>query len=577
VTSHLPLTSPCIAHSFGVALIVLFVGTASSADAPVPGDAQADSDSKVDLVKQLQTNAIREKQANWGHWGPRPDLYNGYQRHSNRLIPVYTFGGTLDELRGANNPYRNEQLLEQLYGRLPDATCNPTAEYFDQTQIYTLQRQAAQRGKKNIILIVFDGMDWQTTWAAATHAAGKVAYREGRGSGLYFQDYRGTTTDYGYFVTSPRHSGTKYDVDVQRVLVEGDSELGGYDPVLGGATPWDPGSDPNYVIGKSETRPHGVTDSASSATSLCSGIKTYDQAINVDHIGKQVEPISRFLQKQGRSVGVVTSVPISHATPACAYSNNVERFDYQDLARDLLGRPSVAHPSEPLPGVDVLLGCGWGWTIQKDKIQGSDFVPGNAYLPDADLQAIDAENGGRYQVVTRQTGIKGRASLMAAAGEAVEHKRRLFGFYGAKGFAPPGTVGGHLPYRTADGKFDPAIGSFNVAEQYTQAEIDENPTLADFTTAALSVLETNPNGFWMMIEAGDVDWSNHDNNIDNSIGTVRAGDDAFRAVVEWVERRDAWDETLVILTADHGHDLNLLKPEALVGAAIPDPAATGSK
>jgi alkaline phosphatase len=533
--------------------------TAQTAEAPSSDDAQAD------LVKQLQTDAIRNKRADWGHWGPRSDIYNGYQRHSNRLIPVYTFGGTLDELR-KQNPYHSEQRLEQLFGRVPDATLNPHAEYLDQTQIYTLQRTAAEQGKKNIILIVFDGMDWQTTWAAATHAAGKVAYREGRGTGLYFQDYRGATTDYGFFVTSPRHSGTKYDIDVQRVIVEGDTELGGYDPQLGGATPWDPGSDPNYVIGKNAARPHGVTDSASSATSLCSGIKTYDQAINIDHTGKQVEPISRLLQKQGRSVGVVTSVPISHATPACAYANNVERYDYQDLARDLVGRPSVAHPSQPLPGVDVLLGCGWGWTLEKDKNQGSDFVPGNAYLPDADLQAIDAKNGGPYHVVMRQAGVNGRQSLMDAAQQAIEKKQRLFGFYGAKGFAPPGTVSGHLPYRTADGKFDPAVGSFNTAEKYTQADIDENPTLADFVTAALSVLEKNPKGFWMMIESGDVDWSNHDNNIDNSIGTVKAGDDAFRAVVEWVEKNNAWDETLVVLTADHGHDLNLLKPEALVGA-----------
>ncbi len=39
--------------------------------------------------------------------------------------------------------------------------------------------------------MVFDGMDWQTTWAAAIHNAGEVKYREGRGTGLHFQDYRG--------------------------------------------------------------------------------------------------------------------------------------------------------------------------------------------------------------------------------------------------------------------------------------------------------------------------------------------------------------------------------------------------
>ena len=38
-----------------------------------------------------------------------------------------------------------------------------------------------------------------------------------------------------------------------------------------------------------------------------------------------------------------------------------------------------------------------------------------------------------------------------------------------------------------------------------------------------------------MVEAGDVDWANHDNNLDNSIGAVNSGDDALRAVTDWVE------------------------------------------
>ena len=40
------------------------------------------------------------------------------------------------------------------------------------------------------------------------------------------------------------------------------------------------------------------------------------------------------------------------------------------------------------------------------------------------------------------------------------------------------------------------------------------------TEAAISVLEQNERGFWLMVEAGDVDWANHNNNIDDSIGAV---------------------------------------------------------
>jgi alkaline phosphatase len=64
------------------------------------------------------------------------------------------------------------------------------------------------------------------------------------------------------------------------------------------------------------------------------------------------------------------------------------------------------------------------------------------------------------------------------------------------------------------------------------------------------------------VEAGDVDWACHGNNIDNCIGAVHDGDAAFRAVVEWVEARDAWDDTAVIVTSDHGHLFVLTDPAA---------------
>src|SRR5690606_19960267 len=116
--------------------------------------------------------------------------------------------------------------------------------------------------------------------------------------------------------------------------------------------------------------------------------KSYNNAVNVDPFGRKVPTIAHQLAEQGMAIGVVTSVPISHATPACAYSHNVHRSDYQDLTRDLLGLPSISHPNVPLPGVDVLIGAGWGENRDADKSQGENYVPGNRYLADADLAAI---------------------------------------------------------------------------------------------------------------------------------------------------------------------------------------------
>jgi alkaline phosphatase len=367
-------------------------------------------------------------------------------------------------------------------------------------------------------------------------------------------------------VTSPHDDGTRVDVNKQRIREPGRTH-GGYDWRLAGDKPWSIASDPLYLIVKSEVRKHAYTDSASSAASMTSGIKTYNDSINVDALGRQAPTIAHALQEQGFAIGVVTSVPISHATPACAYAHNVHRDDYQDLTRDLLGLPSISHP-EPLPGVDVLIGAGWGERVRNDSGQGENFVRGNKYLTSDDLHAIDVEHGGKYLVVQRTEGESGVKLLASAADAAIERKRRLFGYFGVKG--------GHLPFRTADGGYNPTLSMKNeekvgpvptAAEEYREADIFENPTLADMATAALRVLSEKSDQFWLMVESGDVDWANHANNIDNSIGAAISGDDAFYAVTRWIEEHGGWDDTVLILTGDHGHYLVLDRPEMLLPRA----------
>jgi len=524
-----------------------------------------------DTVRERQREAVELNSAPWGYWGPDSTKYSTWTTHSNRLIPVYTFGIDLKPVAGANSIYRDAEKLTALYGGLPTETLNPAAEYFDQTDVYRLQKLAAQSGKKYIILLIFDGMDWWTTWAAANYKAGKVAYREGRGTGLHFQDYRGSkdapvTTDYGYFVTSPFGTGITYDINKQTTKRSSKEVRGGYAFEVAGSTPWAIPSDANYPIGKGKIK-HPYTDSSSSATSMTSGIKTYNEAINVTADGKRVETIAHQLQKQGWSIGVVTSVPISHATPACAYSHNVDRDDYQDLTRDLLGLPSISHAKQPLPGVDLLLGGGWGEVKATDGNQGKNYVPGNRYLTEADQHAISAQHGGKYTIAQRTPGEAAKLVLHDATTAAIKNKTRLFGFFGVRN--------GHLPFRTANGDYTPTISvakrttnpddiAAGKPEVYTPEDLRENPTLPEFTAVALRYLQAQNKPFWLMVESGDVDWGNHANNIDNSIGAVHSGDAAFKVITDWVEANNAWNDTAVIVTADHGHYLTITRPDLLL-------------
>ncbi|MFG0334123.1 MAG: alkaline phosphatase [Maioricimonas sp. JB049] len=522
-----------------------------------------------DIVRKFQERAIEEGRSDAAHWGNDPDRYTAWGTHTNRLIPIYTFGtkdaGDGVDLRhwtGENSPYRSEQALRRLYGKVPSDTLNPEADYCDQANLADLQRAAVEAGKKHIFVVVFDGMDWQTTQAAAIASTGRVAYTSGRGTGLHFLDYMAdSTSQYGFMVAAPHNQGTSVDVDTQTVRNPGGVTPGGYDVTKAGPNPWTPGNDTWYpmgLVGEKEAGPHPYPDSAATATAICSGVKTYNGSINVGPTGERVSTVAHEVQQDGWLVGAVSSVPISHATPASTYAHNVHRNDYNDITRDLLGLPSVSHPDPALPGLDLLIGTGYGTTRENDRGQGENYIPGNRYLADEDLEAIDVANGGKYRTVLPAPGADGGTALREAARTAAENGERLFGFFGIGRYA-------HLPFQTANGDYQPAPGRRGQAETYSAEELLQNPTLAEMTTAALEYLGAHDKPFWLLVEAGDVDWANHDNNLDTSIGAVRSGDDAVKAITDWVEENSDWSESLLIVTADHGHYLNLVKPEALVG------------
>ena len=515
---------------------------------------------EADFLRKMQFEAVENDSANWIHWGARKDKFSNWTNHSNRLIPVYTFGVSLKAYRGKESVYRSKEKLKKIYGVVPKDTYNRDARYLDQTDIYRLQQDAVKAGKKNIILFVCDGMDWQTTQAASIYKNQKVTYARGQGKGLAFLDYRTPQSTYGYMVTSPYAKSAKFDVNSQIVESVADAS-GGYSPVLGGKTPWSPPGDPSYLLGKSASKGHSYTDSAASATSMTTGKKTFNGSINVGLEGDQLKTIAHQLQEEGFAIGVVSSVPICHATPGAAYAHNVNRSDYQDISRDLLGLRSVAHRKKALPGVDVLIGGGWGEIKEDDtEKQGTNFVPGNTYLAQADLKQIDVDNGGDYFVVQRHEGESGAELLADAALLAATDGNRLFGFFGGNG--------GHLPFRTADGAYDPTRG-VSRADRYKKSDVKENPTLANMATAALEVLESRTKsgvnkGMWLMVESGDIDWANHNNNLDDSIGAVLSADEAFSEIVAWVEKNSSWEETALILTADHGHMMVLDDLKALI-------------
>ena len=82
-------------------------------------------------------------------------------------------------------------------------------------------------------------------------------------------------------------------------------------------------------------------------------------------------------------------------------------------------------------------------------------------------------------------------------------------------------------------------------------EIDRAPdelSLADYTKKGIELLD-NPNGFFMMIESGKVDWACHANDAGAAIHDVLSMDAAIRAATDFAKKHPA--ETLIVVTGDH--------------------------
>ena len=77
---------------------------------------------------------------------------------------------------------------------------------------------------------------------------------------------------------------------------------------------------------------NGVTDSAASGTALSTGNKTYNAAIGVKVDSTNVYSVATDLSEKGMAIGVATTVPINHATPAAFYAHNISRHNYDSIA-----------------------------------------------------------------------------------------------------------------------------------------------------------------------------------------------------------------------------------------------------
>ncbi|MBN2707191.1 MAG: alkaline phosphatase [Deltaproteobacteria bacterium] len=274
----------------------------------------------------------------------------------------------------------------------------------------------------------------------------------------------------------------------------------------------------------------GATDSAAAATAMACGEKTYRYGLGVDCQRRPLPNLVEIAEALGKATGVVTSVPFSHATPAAFVAHNVTRRNYEEIARAMLQSP-----------IDVIMGCGH---------PGHDDNGRFLEKPDSHRYV-----GGEELWRQLQLGLAGNdadGDGLADPWTLIE-SRNLFQAL-VKGETPKRVLGVPRVSRTLQQKRDSSSAEGDNGSDelpFTTPFITTVPTLAEMAAAALNVLDANRAGFFLMIEGGAIDWAAHANQSGRLIEEQVAFDETVAAVLNWRRNHSSWDETLIIVTADH--------------------------
>ena len=315
----------------------------------------------------------------------------------------------------------------------------------------TVAAQEAPAAPKYVFLFIGDGMSYPQFQAAA--------------------DYLGAIADDDYEKALP---STKSDTREGAVL-DGPVALNfmGFE-VAGSAVTYDSCS--------------FAPDSASTATSIATGKKTYSGMINVDESGATpYETIAEKLHAQkGWKVGVISSVNLNHATPAAFYAHQASRNNYYEIGEELVNS-----------GFEYFAGGGL------KKVTG----------PDKDKTSLyDLAEAAGYKVTYTQA----EAEAITAADQKVI------------------LIDEHL----ADSD----------AMDYDMDRSDGEWALADYVAKGIEVLN-NDTGFFMMCEGGKIDWACHANDAGATVTDTLALADAVQVAVDFAKEHP--DETLILVTGDH--------------------------
>lgn len=358
---------------------------------------------------------------------------------------------------------------------------------------------------KNVILMITDGAGIESFRAASYYRHGALGH----------EAYDGFDIEV-FSATHPLNTSNEPTMsdegavtfDPTDLFSDAASEDGGYEGKLMNY--------PGYFAGYDYAR-RDFTDSAAAATALASGHKSFNNAINWSNNDERLKHVGEYVVESGRALGVVSSVQLSHATPAGFLAHNVSRNDYVAIGAEIIDSQLAT----------VVMGTGHphydanGTRVETPTENDYRYVGGQDHF-----DRLAAGETGWQMIETR-------ADFEALAdGEMQLDGDRLIGLVQNQAtlqFNRDGVAAGDM--------------------------LETSPSLATMTRGALNVLAKNEDGFFLMVEGGAVDWAAHANNLPRMIEEQVDFNESVEAAVAWVEENSSWDETMMIVTTDHGNGL----------------------
>ncbi|HYO23658.1 MAG TPA: alkaline phosphatase, partial [Lacipirellulaceae bacterium] len=263
------------------------------------------------------------------------------------------------------------------------------------------------------------------------------------------------------------------------------------------------------------TEPHGamVVDSAAAATQLATGQFAGSEMIGLHYRGDVAETIVEAAHRVGKSAGLVTDTRVTHATPAGFAAHQPSRAMENEIAQDMLANR-----------VEVMLGGGLRhWTPQDaNNREGPTYA------------ALMQMTGGVYPATSKRN--DNRNLLL----EARQDYQLVFDRHGLAAATKAPLLGIFADSEMGDALVERAA----MANESTRHE----PTLVEMTAKALELLGADPDGFFLMVEGGQIDWCGHNNDAGTMLHELLRFDAAIRVALDYAREHEG---TLVLVTADH--------------------------